>query len=136
MKAYRDKRTKNNNVIYLKIENSKDKQLAFQLNATIKENGIAAIRLNIENLDEVIFKVFQENNVLVDENTNKFLKQALKIADKRNREFKRLNEKLNLVKRRLRNKDPFDDYLGISDELLPHQKAGAIIADIFDRFAF
>jgi hypothetical protein len=137
MKAYRNKKTRSN-VILLNIESPKDKQIAFQLNATIKKDNLAVLPIDTENEKSIIkiFKTFLSNDVLVDENTNKFLNRALEAAGKRKRKLNKLNGKLNIIKRRLQNKDSFDEHIGICEELLPHQKAGAIIANTFNRFAF
>ena len=44
--------------------------------------------------------------------------------------------RLNEIKARIKNKNQFNDYRGVSTRLMPHQKAACEIANDFDRFAF
>lgn len=137
MKAYRDKRVKSN-LIYLKIENPRDKQIAFQLNATIKEMNLAVLPVDVECKETIvgICDIFLQYNVLVDESTNDFLKRALTRAVKRENALKAVQNEVNSIKNRLHNGDNFQDYTSVCDRLLPHQKAGAMIANIYNRYAF
>lgn len=141
LKAYRDKKNRGN-IIYLKIENPRDKQLAFQLNATIKSNNLAVLPVDVDCKDTLvdICNIFQKNDVMVDQSTNIFLRKALEYVIRKERVSTVIRNKAEEIKKRLRSRDKavglFEDYIGICGELLPHQKAGAMIADIFDRYAF
>ena len=136
--------------LYLVLNNPGDKQVALKLNASIIKNNLGVVYIDNGNVEYVI-EMLIESKATADKNTFDYLKQAL--SKKQQKKDKLINEKNNkkkkilkgnspiydrasFIKKRLLDKDVFNDYSSLNSALLPHQKAGALISKIFNRYAF
>lgn len=148
MLIYKDK---NYDDICIVLDSHVDKDFAFSLNATFISSKIAKVPLTINNVEKLVkllkikgisAKVDPKIFVCVANLKNKMEEEETALELKRVKKLKILRaekvliDKADLIKTKVLNKDTFSTYVGYCQGLMPHQKAGSLISDIFNKYAF